>query len=788
MKVFKLVLFFVFALSYSQNQPNDCVNAVTICGNGNFSSNSSGIGTIQEVSGCSGFEHNSIWLKINIVQGGTLGFDLIPNDPNINVDYDFWVYGPNRPCNALGSPIRCATTNPAAAGLSSNSTGMYGSTVLTTTGPGANGNGYVRWLTVTAGQSYYIAIDRPVGDGGFTIQWTGTAMAGTGAFPTPPLVNSIPNYITCSSTPNIGLFDLNTRRALLNSDLVNNTISFHTTLANAVDNVAPLPNIYANSSNPQTIYTRVTNNVSGCFTTGTFNLVVSTLPTATTTTSASTICQGNSASFTVTGTPNATIEYNINGGATQTAILDTSGTFSLTSNLSTTTTFNLTKVLVLDALGNTICSSVLTESDTITVLPLPTANISGSSTICSNTSTTITFWGTSNSIVTYTVNGGSNQTITLDSSGNATLNTGNLTTTSTYSLVSVSSATTPVCTQLISDSAVVTVIPQPTASISGTTTICSGNSATISFTGTPNAIVTYTVNGGVNQTITLDTVGNASLSTGNISSSEVYNLLQVSTQTIPSCSQTLSGTATISVLPLATASISGSSTICYNTSTTITFTGTPDAIITYTVNGGSNQTIALDSTGNATLNTGNLTSNTTYSLVSVGSATIPVCTQSISGSATVTVNPILMASVSTTSSYVCQGSNVVFTFSGTPLATVSYTNNSNPQIIVLDSSGVGLLTINSPVSSSTINLLSVSDSNCSKSLSQSVTVTIYPLPVVVTPSPMTMCSNGSSNQAIFNLPLNDSAITNGASGLTVTYYNSQADADAETNAITPSNT
>ena len=89
MKVFKLVLFFVFALSYSQNQPNDCVNAVTICGNGNFSSNSSGIGTIQEVSGCSGFEHNSIWLKINIVQGGTLGFDLIPNDPNINVDYDF---------------------------------------------------------------------------------------------------------------------------------------------------------------------------------------------------------------------------------------------------------------------------------------------------------------------------------------------------------------------------------------------------------------------------------------------------------------------------------------------------------------------------------------------------------------------------------------------------------------------------------------------------------------------------------------------------------------------------
>ena len=76
----------------AQNEPNDCVDAITVCGNGTFASNADGLGDIQEVSGCGGQEHNSIWLKINIAQSGTLGFNLIPDNPDINVDYDFWVF------------------------------------------------------------------------------------------------------------------------------------------------------------------------------------------------------------------------------------------------------------------------------------------------------------------------------------------------------------------------------------------------------------------------------------------------------------------------------------------------------------------------------------------------------------------------------------------------------------------------------------------------------------------------------------------------------------------------
>src|SRR5699024_7463469 len=155
---------------------NDCVNAITVCGNGHFNSNAEGIGEEQEISSCGGYESNSLWLKINIVQAGTLGFDLIPNDGDISVDYDFYVFGANKDCDDLGDPIRCATTNPEQAGQSDNHTGMDGDHINTTAGPGGNGDSYVHWLNVQPGESYYIAIDRPEGDGGFQINWTGSAM------------------------------------------------------------------------------------------------------------------------------------------------------------------------------------------------------------------------------------------------------------------------------------------------------------------------------------------------------------------------------------------------------------------------------------------------------------------------------------------------------------------------------------------------------------------------------------------------------------------------------------
>lgn len=365
-----LGLFFT-SIVLGQNQPNDCVNAITVCGNGNFSSNATGVGNTQEVASCGGSEHNSLWIKINIVQSGNLGFDLIPNDPAISVDYDFWVYGPNKSCGSLGSPIRCATLNPQAVNASNNHTGMNMTNTFTQIGPGAtnpgNNDGYVRSIPVLAGQSYYIAIDRPHGDGGFEIRWTGTATNGTGAFPTPPSANEIVELKTCSVTPNVGIFDLNSVRSQINSDLTNNTINFYSTYANAIDGISPLPNIIANTSNPQTIYAKVVNNVSGCFTITDFNLKVYPIPTADMSVSTTNACSGSDVVVTFTGTPGATVEYTIDGSTIQRGLLDTSGIFTITKNVVANTTFALVSTRILDSNNNTLCSRTENESITVSV-------------------------------------------------------------------------------------------------------------------------------------------------------------------------------------------------------------------------------------------------------------------------------------------------------------------------------------------------------------------------------------------------------------------------------------
>ncbi|TWO30723.1 HYR domain-containing protein, partial [Seonamhaeicola sediminis] len=136
------------------------------------------------------------------------------------------------------------------------------------------------------------------------------------------------------------------------------------------------------------------------------------------------------------------------------------------------------------------------------ILHNPTASISTSATpICEGTGSTVTFdvdaHENSDIIVTYNINGGANQTINLTTdasnplgtaSGNATyvLNTGALSSTTTYNLVSVAYTNNPTCTQSIGTSATVNVTPIPTASISYNGPFCDSetNPQSVTLNGT----------------------------------------------------------------------------------------------------------------------------------------------------------------------------------------------------------------------------------------------------------------------------------------------------------------
>jgi gliding motility-associated-like protein len=202
------ISFHLFYFSQGK-QANDCVNYIQVCGNQQIELNPIGFG-VQEIEGtpCYGKENNSLWLRFTAKTSGTLGFDLIPLSRDQFIDYDFWIFGPDVTCGNLGSTIRCSTTNPIAANVG-NRTGMRDSEPdgYFFEGPGKDGHGYVKSLNVEAGESYFMVIDRPIGDGEFKLNWTGTALLVDPFRDAPFSFNEPPEINVCFSN---SIFDFST--------------------------------------------------------------------------------------------------------------------------------------------------------------------------------------------------------------------------------------------------------------------------------------------------------------------------------------------------------------------------------------------------------------------------------------------------------------------------------------------------------------------------------------------------------------------------------------------------
>jgi gliding motility-associated-like protein len=269
-KLFYFSIFIAISNLTIAQQPTDCIDAVIACGNSNINLNVSGVGT-QELNGsntCSSQENNSVWLQVTLVTSGTLGFTLTPNSTAITEDYDFFVFGPNVTCGNIGQAIRCSTTNPQAANQGNNLTGMNGTSTDTAEGPGPNGNSFVKWLNVLAGETYYIVIDRPIGNSPFSLEWTGTAQ-----FSDPPTNESTTQAAidleTCDVVApfNDGFttFNLTDNTSIITGSQTNVNITYHETESDANIGIGELNSPYTNISNFQTIFVRITNATTGCF-------------------------------------------------------------------------------------------------------------------------------------------------------------------------------------------------------------------------------------------------------------------------------------------------------------------------------------------------------------------------------------------------------------------------------------------------------------------------------------------------------------------------------------------
>lgn len=425
------------------------------------------------------------------------------------------------------------------------------------------------------------------------------------------------------------------------------------------------------------------------------------------------ICSGADALFTITGPPSGTVDYTLNG-TPGSVVLNGSGSATVT-----TTGVTTTQNIVLTNVSNGTCGNPINVPSSVTILPLPTATVSATSPICNNSTAVFNINGTANATVNYTINGVPGSTI-LDASGTATVSVNNATTVQNIALVSVTDGT---CNATLSGTASVVPDPPLTVAVNGASPICNNGTATFSLTGTPNATVSYTING-TPGTVTLDGSGNGTVSIASAASDQTISLVNAS---LGSCSNPVSGNFTVVVSPLLNASVNSTSPICSGSTATFTVTGTPNATVSYTINGVPGS-VVLNGSGSGTVTVANATADQTLSLVSITNGT---CTNPVSGSSTVVINTLLTATVSATSP-ICENEDAVFTVNGPAGATVSYTLNGTPATVVLNGSGIGTITVSAATVNQTVNLQSVDNGTCSNPVTDSETIVVNPLPTTST--------------------------------------------------------
>jgi gliding motility-associated-like protein len=462
-----------------------------------------------------------------------------------------------------------------------------------------------------------------------------------------------------------------------------------------------------------------------------------------------TICAGDPTTLTATGG----VSY------TWLAPISATGAIQVVSPAGTT----IYTVNGVDAAG---CSG--TDQVTVTINPLPTATITGTTSVCiGDPSPTITFTGANGTApytFTYTLNGGANQTVTsVGTSATVSVPTGTAGTFS-YDLVSVQDASSTNCSQVQVGNATVVVNPLPTATIAGSVNLCVGDpAATITFTGangTAPYTFTYTLNGGANQTITsVGTTATISVPTGTAGTFS-YDLVSVQDASSTTCSQLQAGNATVVVNPLPTATIAGTTNVCVgDAAPTITFTGangTAPYTFTYTLNGGANQTItSVGTTATITVATG-AAGTFSYDLVSVQDASSTTCSQLQVGNATVVVNPLPTATIAGDITLCVNDVDPVVTFTGaagTAPYTFTYTLNGGPNQTIISVGSTATIANSTAVAGTFVyELVSVQDASatgCSQAQTGTVTIVVSPLPTATISGTISVCEGGPDQTITF---------------------------------------
>ena len=424
------------------------------------------------------------------------------------------------------------------------------------------------------------------------------------------------------------------------------------------------------SPSTTTTYT-VTGTIGSCTSTDEVTVTVNSLPSASISASQSTICVGASTTLTANGGSGYTYLWS-NGATTQ----------SITVSPSATTTYT---VDVTNANG---CTSASSASQVITVNPLPVATISGTTTVCAGTSTTLTASAGSSYLWS---NGDTTASITVTH-----------TSTTAYS-VTITNASGCSSTSVVTN-VIVNQLPV-VSGITGATSVCAGLST---------------------QLLSATTGGTWSTSDNNVASVSTSGLV----------TGVAAGSATITYTVTNGNGCTSSQSAVINVNSGITATITAGGATTFC----SGDNVVLTASSGATYLWSNGAQTQSITVTTSGSYYVTVTSASgcsaVSAATTVTANPLPVVAGITGSTTLCQGLTTQFA-NATSGGTWS---SSDSNIASISASGI---VTGVAVGTATIIYTYTNGNGCTSSTSALITINSGVTPTISADGPTTFCPRGT---------------------------------------------
>lgn len=755
----KKLLFSLLSIFYiSLSAQEDCISAITVCGNSNINYTPAGVGNIYEsLGGClSSGEHHSVWYKFTIATSGTLTFNLTPTGP---VDYDWAIYGPNTTCSNLGFPIRCnASGNLTSTGMNMTNTN--------TTSAGGPTTPYCKYMDVLAGQTYYLYIDNwSTTVYTFNLTWGGTAtfvspFSSSSIAPNPFIAPGVPGP-NPNSPREISICDPTApfNFSTLSSGIVNGNTNFTVTYFddpnNAATGTSPItgPIVVTPGS---TYYYNINYNdpnnpsssLNSCKQTGSFIFTVNSL-TASITASSTTLCPSGSVTLT---SNNATGNTWSTGATTPSITVTAPGTYTLVSANGNCTSPQASITITADTDPNVQITGNLLLCDTPTQLTATSTgvgNIYTWSTGATGNSISVSTPGTYTVTVKTPANCTYQKSVTVTQGvvpavQNTSLSLCSDTSTATFNLTSAQSniSTTPGVTfdyyLNLADAIAgnTSTIANPAAHVSGSTTIyVRVKSTTCSKVANLQLIVNQ------KPVPAITTSANVICNNGSVTLTSNF-----ATGNTWSTGQT---TQSITVNSAGTYTLTNNNGSCTSDPVSVIITNSPNPNVQISGNltfcGGSSTTLTATATGTGnTFSWSNGVTGATNTVTTPGTYTVTVTTPlgcQYQSSAIVTMDPAITVNIATPAEITCTNTQVTLNASASvyqPGSTFSWTASGGGNIV----SGANTLT---PVvnNGGTYTLIITSALGCTKQGSVTVVKNITPPTITLNASSINICKGDS---------------------------------------------